>query len=157
MRAFSRLQRAGGCSLASVCNLLSVMAFLDVEHGLRACRVSTVAPPGSSSCWPNGFVALKHVGSSPTRDQTHVLCSGRQILQPLGQQGSSSFSSFLPYIPVLAKYPNQWLPEKGHTASEVFEVYVIHPYKAAVYEGNFQVMLAIKRTCLPTQEMTEVA
>ena len=30
--------------------------------------------------WCTGFVAPRHVGSSQTRDQTHVPCTGRQIL-----------------------------------------------------------------------------
>ena len=75
----------------------------------------------------------------PTRDETHVLCIGRQILNRWATR-EVPFSSFLPYIPVLAKYTNQWLPEKGHIGGKVFEVRMhIHPDKAAVYEVAFQV------------------
>ena len=141
--AFLQVAENGGCSLASVCNLLNVMASLDVEHGLRACRVSTVAPPGSVVaaqwlCCPEACGIVPYQRSNP--------CPLQWLAdsQPLGHQGSSSFSS-LPYIPVLAKYPNQWLPQKGHTASEVFEVCMsIHAYKEAVYEVAFQVTLALK-------------
>ena len=30
--------------------------------------------------WHTGLVTLRHVGSCRTRDQTHVVCIGRQIL-----------------------------------------------------------------------------
>ena len=38
--------------------------------------------------WHTGLVALRRVGSCRTRDQTHAVCTGRQILKPLDHQGS---------------------------------------------------------------------
>ena len=35
---------------------------------------------GAQSLWRMGLVAPRHVGSSRTRDRTHVPCNGRQIL-----------------------------------------------------------------------------
>ena len=57
--------RAHGCA---------VQALVTAARGLRS---------GSSwaqQLWCPGLVALRHVGSSPTRDRTHVSCIGRQIL-----------------------------------------------------------------------------
>ena len=47
-------------------------------HGLQQLQ-----PPGSRATqkwWHTGLAALWHVGSSRTRDQTHVSCTGRQNL-----------------------------------------------------------------------------
>ena len=47
-------------------------------HGLQQLQ-----PPGSRATqkwWHTGLAALWHVGSSWTRDQTHVSCTGRQNL-----------------------------------------------------------------------------
>ena len=38
--------------------------------------------------WHTGLVALRRVGFCRTRDQTHAVCTGRQILKPLDHQGS---------------------------------------------------------------------
>ena len=54
----------GGYSLAAVHRLLTVVASLVAEHMLKA----------------HGLVALRHVDSSQTRDQTSVPRTGRQIL-----------------------------------------------------------------------------
>ena len=40
--------------------------------------------------WLTGLVALRHVGSSQTRDQTHVPCIGRQILNHCATSGGKS-------------------------------------------------------------------
>ena len=55
--------------------------------GLLTVVTSFVAGPGfkdawASQLWCTGLVALQHVGSSQTRDRTHVPCIGRQILNP---------------------------------------------------------------------------
>ena len=39
--------------------------------------------------WCLGLVALWHVGSSPTRDQTGVPCTGREILNPLAKEATT--------------------------------------------------------------------
>ena len=60
-------------------------------------------PMGFSSCdvraqvrqsWLKALVAVTHMGSSWTRDQTGVPCSGRQILTP-GPPGKSETASIL--------------------------------------------------------------
>ena len=55
-----------------------------VEHGLGARRRQKLWPAGSRALarylWRLGLVALWHVGSSQTRDQTSVSCAARQIL-----------------------------------------------------------------------------
>ena len=43
--------------------------------------------------WHRGLVALGHMGSSHTRDQTHDPCTGRQT-QPLNHQESPSWALF---------------------------------------------------------------
>ena len=45
--------------------------------GSRAHRLSSC---GSQYLWHTGLAALRHLGSSWTRDRTHVSCIGRQIL-----------------------------------------------------------------------------
>ena len=42
----------------------------------------------SPQLWCTGFVALRHVESSWTRDQTHISCIGRQILNHWTPQGN---------------------------------------------------------------------
>ena len=67
------------------------------EHGLEAAGASVAAAPGSTAqaqyLWYMGLVAPWHLGSSQTRDQTHVSGIGRPTLLPLSHQGS--FLSFL--------------------------------------------------------------
>ena len=60
-----------GLSLATVYELLIVVMTLAAEHGLQSTG-SVVVPPGLGRSW--------HVGSSQTRDQTHVSCVGVWIL-----------------------------------------------------------------------------
>ena len=57
---------SGGCPLVTVLGLLTAVASLVTELGL--------------SSWHMGLVALWHVGSSPTRDQTTVPYIARWIL-----------------------------------------------------------------------------
>ena len=47
--------------------------------GLSCCRVQALGPR-AQWLWRTGFVAPWHVGSSQTRDRTHVPCLGRWIL-----------------------------------------------------------------------------
>ena len=60
------------------------VASLVAEHGLQACRLQQLWLAGSrvqaQQLWRTGLVALRHVGSSRTRAQTHVPCIGRWIL-----------------------------------------------------------------------------
>ena len=62
---------AGVYSLVAVRGLLVAGASLVVEHGLQGTQASGAA--GLS-------VAPWHVGSSQTRDRTHVSCNGRRVL-----------------------------------------------------------------------------
>ncbi|CAN0509821.1 unnamed protein product [Rangifer tarandus platyrhynchus] len=52
--------------------LLTVVAFLVVEHRLQGAQAQQL--------WYTGLAARQHVESSQIRDQTHVPCTGRQIL-----------------------------------------------------------------------------
>ena len=90
MRAFSSCGERGLLSVA-VRRLLIVVASLVVEHGLQArglqklwCADSVVVARGPQSTGSvvvaHGLVALRHVGSSRTRDQTRVPYIGRWIL-----------------------------------------------------------------------------
>ena len=62
---------SGGCSLAVVSSLLIAVASLPAEHSLQST---------ASALWLTGLAALRQVGSSQTRDRTHVPCTGGQIL-----------------------------------------------------------------------------
>ena len=65
---------------------LIVMASCVAEHGLEAARASGAAAPGSTAqaqyLWYMGLVAPWHLGSSQTRDRTHVSWVGRRIPNP---------------------------------------------------------------------------
>ena len=63
----SLVVESGGYSLVVVRGLLLEVAPL-VQHR------------SEGHSWRTGLVALQHVGSSQTRDGTHVSCFGRQIL-----------------------------------------------------------------------------
>ena len=72
-----------GLLFVVVCGLLIAVASLVVEHGLQACELQQLWLEGSraqAQQWYMGLVALWHVGSSRTRDRTHVPCIGRWIL-----------------------------------------------------------------------------
>ena len=76
---------SGGSSLAVVLGLL--IAVNSVEHRFSGVQASVVAAHGLGTCASlalelrcTGLVALQHVGSSQTRDQTCVTCIGWQIL-----------------------------------------------------------------------------
>ena len=89
---FSLVVEVRGSSLLAVCGPLVAGAAPLMECGLWGAQTSVVAACGLGSCdsqalehrlsssgtWP--YVALRHVGSFWTRDQTCVSCSGRQIL-----------------------------------------------------------------------------
>ena len=53
--------------------------------------------PGSVAV-VHGLVAQRHVGSSQTRDQIHVLCTGRQILKPWDTKEVPSLSLYYGYF-----------------------------------------------------------
>ena len=69
--------RCGGSCVEH--RLEGAWALADAAHELVSCW-----SPGSKAqaqqLWCTGFVAPRHVGSSWTRDRTHVSCRGRQIL-----------------------------------------------------------------------------
>ena len=123
-----------------MCSLLIVVASLDAERRLRACRASIVTAP-SSVVVARWLCCPEARGIVPDQRSNPCALHWQADSQPLDHQGSS-FSSILPYIPVLAKHINQWLPEKGHMGGKVLEVCIyIRPNKAAMYEVAFQVVL----------------
>ena len=72
-----------------MCGLLTVAASLVAKRGLEVCWQQqlqlTGCKHGLSSCVRHmDLAALWHVGSSWTRDQTHVPCIGRRILPKQG-------------------------------------------------------------------------
>ena len=73
-----------GCSPVAVCGLLIAVASLDAELGLEGTWAQWSWLPGSGvqAHWfgCTGLVALRHVGSSQTRDLTCFSCIGRRIL-----------------------------------------------------------------------------
>ena len=77
------MQRAGAATLG----LLISVASLAAENQLQGSWAPVVSSPGLSShgswaqyLWCMGLVAPCHVGSSPTRDGTHVPCIARWVL-----------------------------------------------------------------------------
>ena len=84
------------CGLFSSCSERQLYSSCSARashcSGFSCCRAETLRCAGLSSCGsqalerrPNsssagGSVALRHVGSSLTRDQTHVSCSDRYML-----------------------------------------------------------------------------
>ena len=56
-----------------------MVASLVAERGLSSCRSQSLERR-PSSCGTQGFVALQHVETSWTRDQTCVPCTDRQIV-----------------------------------------------------------------------------
>ena len=67
--------RASHCSGFSCCRAwaLGAQASVVVARGLSSCGSQ------AQQLWRMGLVALRHVGSSQTRAQTRVPCSGRRI------------------------------------------------------------------------------
>ena len=67
-----------------LCKLLLAVASLVAEHGLQGLRASVAVAPGlwhtGSVVVVPGLVAPQQVGSSQTRDRTHVPCIDRQVL-----------------------------------------------------------------------------
>ena len=79
----SLLQHVGFLELLHVgVTLCCGRASLGVEQGLRltGSRASVGTARGLRSCRAGGLVALRHVKSSLTRDQTCLPCIDRQIL-----------------------------------------------------------------------------
>ena len=87
--------------------LLAVAAFV-VEHGLWGMQDSVVGLVGSRAqaqqLWHTGLVAPQHVGSSQTRDRTHVCCIDRQILYHWATREALFFSIYVPTI-LIYTYP----------------------------------------------------
>ena len=72
---FALVLASGGCSLVAARGLL-----LWLSVGSRACRLPQVRVPGSrSAVVAPSPASLQHVGSSRTRNQTHVSLIGRWI------------------------------------------------------------------------------
>ena len=75
------LAAVSGAALHFVGRLPAVVASLAGGHERRLETPGfSIAALGLSSCWHTGFAALRHVESSPTRDQTHLPCTGKRIL-----------------------------------------------------------------------------
>ena len=78
------LGESGDYPMVVVCRLLIVAASLVEEHELSGAWASVIAVLGSAvqaqQLWCTGLIAPWYVGSSPTRDGTHISCIGRQIL-----------------------------------------------------------------------------
>ena len=80
---FSLVAGSGGHSLVRC--LLLLRSAGSRARGLRSLQRVAAAPGSrahSAHLWCTGFVALRHVGSSQTRDWTRVSCIGRWILHP---------------------------------------------------------------------------
>ena len=86
-----RLSLVSGSFFASQCTGFSLQWLLLCSLGSRAQGLQWLQHMGSvvafrrlqstdQLLWLTGLAALQHVGSSRTRDQTHVSCIGRQIL-----------------------------------------------------------------------------
>ena len=74
MCGLSLIVGSGGYSVVAVSGLLLLL-----NTGSRACRLRQLQYSGSVVVL-SGLVALRHVESSQTRDQTRVPCIGRWIL-----------------------------------------------------------------------------
>ena len=75
------------CLLCCGTQALGTWASVVTARGLGSCGMWALERAGFSSCgtqaqqlWCTGLVAPRHVGSSQTRDRTHVRCIGRRIL-----------------------------------------------------------------------------
>ena len=81
--------------LTAVASLVSISSR---EHRLKACGLTYLQLLGSRAqaqeLWCANLDASSRVGSSQTRDQTHVPCAGRQILNP-EPPGKSLYHSFV--------------------------------------------------------------
>ena len=83
---FSLVAISGGYLLFAVCGLLTAEASLVAwsEHGLQACDLSSCSSRALehrlSSFGTGTSLPLQHVGSSWTRNGTHVSCIGRWVL-----------------------------------------------------------------------------
>ena len=64
----SLVEASGGHPVVAVRGLLNVVASLVVEHSLSALEIQRL--------WRTGLVVPQHVGSSWTRDYSHVPCIG---------------------------------------------------------------------------------
>ena len=96
-----------GLLFIAVCGLLIAVASLVVEHGLQAHGLQQLQHVGSvvvvhglqgaqaQQLWRMGLVAPWHVGSSQSRDQTHVPCIDRRILNHCTTREVPRKSSFL--------------------------------------------------------------
>ena len=94
---FSLVAASGGYSPVAVRGLLTVLAFLVVKHRLYSTGASIAVAPrpraqAQSLCM--GLVTLWHVGSSQTRDQTRVSCTGRWILDHWAIRKADGYQSW---------------------------------------------------------------
>ena len=97
---FSLVEESRGSSNCDVQAFIEGASFAP-EHKLWRLRLQYRLPPGSRAqfqwFWPMGSVAPWLVGSSQTRDQTHVSCIGRQILNHWITRGALFFIFLLEY------------------------------------------------------------
>ena len=80
---------SGGYSLVAVLGLLTAVSSLVAEHRLQAHGLSQLQHVSSLAV----LVALRHMGSSWTRDRTHVPCIGRWILNHWTNRETQAFYS----------------------------------------------------------------
>ena len=97
---FSLVVASRGSSNCDVQAFIAGASFAP-EHKLWRLRLQYRPPPGSRAqvqwFWPTGSVAPWLVGSSQTRDQTHVSCIGRRILNHWITRGALFFIFLLEY------------------------------------------------------------
>ena len=75
---FSPGAARGSYSLAALCGLLIVVASLvEVACGFDSCCSGALGLKAQQLCHTGLVAPLRHVGSSQTRDQTHISCIGR--------------------------------------------------------------------------------
>ena len=71
------------CFKFTMCNLSLVLESQgyspDAEHGLLLLRLLG-SRARAQQLWPMGLAASQHVDSSQIKDQTHIPCIGRRIL-----------------------------------------------------------------------------
>ena len=77
--AFSLVAASGGHSLVVVCSLIAVVSLVVGEMGSRSMGFRSWSM-WAQKLWYTGLADPCHVGSSWTRNQTHVPCLGRWIL-----------------------------------------------------------------------------
>ena len=101
-KSFSLVIGSEGYSLVSVCMFLNAVASLVLEPGFWGSWAQWLrfldSKVQAQWLWPTGLVAPPHVGSSWTRDGTHVSCIGRQVLHHQGSPALFFFCLFVCFL-----------------------------------------------------------